>query len=119
MNPAYDSMANRPAICEPTGAAVVVDFGNAHPVQLVFGPHSVIAIGMSTPPLQAYDAVPSAARARWNTLGTSVSGIVARPERPLPAYQCTDAKSMPVLPHAPGSTFMFQSMYSVSEWATM
>src|SRR5678809_1584457 len=53
-----------------------------------------------------------------NSLGTSTSGTVASEDSVVPAYQCTDAKSMPVDPHAPGSTMLFQFVYSVSEWAT-
>src|SRR4029079_9551139 len=53
-----------------------------------------------------------------NSLGTSTSGTVASEDSVVPAYQCTDAKSMPVEPQAPGSTMLFQFVYSVSEWAT-
>ena len=35
-----------------------------------------------------------------------------------PGYQWTDAKSMPPVPHAAGSTMLFQFVYSVAEWAT-
>src|SRR5690349_5517352 len=74
---------------------------------------------MFAPPLHAYDDVPSAARARWNIFGMSVSGTPARVASDVPAYQCTDAKSMPSEPHAPGSAMLFQFVYSVSECATM
>src|SRR4051794_17010368 len=108
---AYDSAANRPAICDPAGAVVAVDFAGVQPVQFVLGPHSVIAIGMFAPPVHAYDAVPTAARARVNTAGMSVSGSVSRAEvKPMPGYQWTDAKSMPPVPQAWGSTMAFQSV---------
>src|SRR5262245_49843870 len=115
---AYDSAANNPAICEPAGAAVAVDIGNAQPLQTVFGPHSVIATGMLAPPAQLYDAVPVAVCARVNTRGISISGtVMSAVVRPIPAYQCTDAKSMPPVPQACGSTMLFQFVYSVSECA--
>ena len=108
---AYDSAANRPAICDPAGAAVAVDSGNAQPVQMVLGPHSVIAIGMLAPPGQA-DTAAIALRARVNSAGSSVSGTVIRLLlSPVPGYQWTDAKSMPPVPHAAGSTMLFQFVY--------
>src|SRR6476620_1717785 len=118
MKYAYDSAANRPTTCEPAGAWSAVDAGIITLVPITFGPHSVIAIGMFAPPLQAYDEVPTAAREAWNTVATSVSGTPASVASDVPAYQCTDTKSLPFEPHAPGSTMLFQFVYSVSECAT-
>src|SRR6516162_8815158 len=111
---AYASAANRPTICEPTGAAPTVDGGITTLPLLVFGPHSVMATGMLAGQLVAFV---SCERSDVATLGLniatmSVAGTAGRVARVLPAYQCSTAKSM--LAQAADRTIAFQVWYCVA-----
>src|SRR5262245_62679802 len=108
---AYDSAANRPAICDPGGAVSAPDTGRSFPLS-EFGPHSVTMTGI--PAGQPNIAVPSPARTYEKISGISISGAEARTERPppeLPPYQCRMAMSK--LGQAAASTLAFQSGYSL------
>ena len=115
---AYASAANRPTSCEPTGAASAVDGGITTLPVLVFGPHSVTAIGMFAG--QPYAAVAridgrpgpfAPAVVVENIAGMSTPGDRRQPASVLPAYQCTTAKSM--LEQLPVNTDAFQFGYCV------
>src|SRR4051812_10782439 len=99
MKCAYDSAANRPAYCDPTGAASGVDGGTSPPdSELV--PHSVTMIGIADG--QPNIGVASAERISENIGGISASGADGVVLRASPPYQCTMARSK--LGHAAAST---------------
>ena len=68
---AYDSVANRPAYCDPAGAMSGIDTGRSLP-DSEFGPHSVTMIGMSAG--QPNIGVASAERTSREIPGISLSG---------------------------------------------
>src|SRR3954463_8887693 len=115
---AYASAAKRPTSCEPTGAAGAGEAGITTLPVLVFGPHSVTAIGMFAG--QPYAAVAridgrpgpfAPAVVVENIAGMSTPATAGSAASVLPAYQCTTAKSM--LAQLPVNTEGFQFGYCV------